>query len=43
MAELFLLRGFDFTHETVRDWKERFTPIWADRLRTQRRGKTGQV
>ncbi|HYQ92255.1 MAG TPA: IS6 family transposase [Candidatus Competibacteraceae bacterium] len=43
VAELFLLRGFDFTHETVRDWEERFTPILADRLRAKRRGKAGKV
>jgi transposase-like protein len=42
-AELFLLRGFAFTHETVRDWEERFTPIWADRLRAKRRGTLGTV
>ena len=24
IAEMFLLRGFPFTHETVRDWEERF-------------------
>ena len=24
VAELFLLRGFEFTHETVSDWEERF-------------------
>lgn len=42
-AELFLLRGFNFTHETVRDWEERFTPILADQWRAKRRGKTGQI
>ena len=42
-AELFLLRGFDFTHETVRDWEERFTPILADQWRAKRRGKAGKV
>ncbi|HEY9665060.1 MAG TPA: hypothetical protein V6C65_42000 [Allocoleopsis sp.] len=29
IAEFFLLRGFEFTHETVRDWEERFAPIFA--------------
>ena len=43
VAELFLLRGFAFTHETVRDWEERFTPILADQLRAKRRGKAGKV
>ena len=31
LAELFLLRGFTFTHEAVREWEERFasflTPV----------------
>jgi putative transposase len=26
VAEMFLLRGFEFTHEAVRDWEERFCP-----------------
>ncbi len=26
LAEMFLTRGFTFTHETVRDWEERFAP-----------------
>ncbi len=42
VAEMFLLRGFEFTHETVRDWEERFAPIFADQLRAKRKGKTGQ-
>ena len=43
IAEMFWLRGFEFTHETVRDWEERFLPIFADQLRTKRRGKMGSV
>jgi transposase-like protein len=30
VAELFLARGFVFTHETVRDWEERLAPLIAD-------------
>jgi transposase-like protein len=41
VAEMFLLRGFDFTHETVRDWEARFAPIFADQLRAKRKGKAG--
>ena len=26
VAEFFLLRGFEFTHETVRHWEERLRP-----------------
>lgn len=29
VSEFFLLRGFKFTHETVRDWEARFAPIFA--------------
>lgn len=41
VAEFFLLRGFEFTHETVRDWEARFAPLFADQLRTKRKGKVG--
>ena len=43
VAELFLLRGFVFTHETVRDWEERFGPIFTDELRAKRKGKMGKT
>ena len=36
MAELFWLRGFDFSHETVREWSERFAPEFAEHIRNQR-------
>ncbi len=39
LAEMFLARGFAFSHETVRDWEARFAPLLADRLRTKRRGQ----
>ncbi len=42
VAEMFLERGFTFTHETVRDWETRFAPLLADQLRTKRRGQTGK-
>ena len=41
VAEMFLVRGFVFTHEAVRDWEARFAPLLADQLRTKRRGKAG--
>ena len=41
LAEMFLERGFVFTHETVRDWEARFAPLLAARLRAKRRGQTG--
>ena len=27
LAEMFLERGFEFTHEAVRDWEARFAPM----------------
>jgi len=41
LAEMFLTRGFVFTHETVRDWEARFGPLLADHLRAKRRGTAG--
>jgi putative transposase len=42
LAEMFLERGFAFTHEAVRDWEERFAPLIAEQLRIKRRGQAGQ-
>jgi putative transposase len=39
LTELFLERGFVFTHEAVRDWEARFAPLIADQLRRKRRGQ----
>jgi transposase-like protein len=39
---MFLERGFEFTHEAVRDWEARFAPLMADQLRTKRRGQAGR-
>jgi transposase-like protein len=41
LAEMFLERGFEFTHEAVREWEERFAPWVTQRLRARRRGTTG--
>ncbi len=43
IAEFFLLRGFLFTHETVRHWEERFAPLFAEQLRAKRKHKIGKV
>lgn len=40
-AEMFLERGFQFTHEAVREWEERFAPLIGQHLRAQRQGKAG--
>ena len=42
LAEMFLLRGFEFTHEAVREWEERFAPLVAEQLRRKRKGKAGR-
>ena len=42
VAEFFLLRGFEFTHETVRQWEERFAPLVVEPLRTKRTGMMGR-
>src|SRR4051794_10080862 len=39
---MFLLRGFEFTHEAVRDWEERFAPLLTEQLRRKRKGKVGR-
>src|SRR5438105_10559718 len=39
LAEMFLVRGFEFTHETVRDWEERFASLITEQLRARRKGK----
>jgi len=41
LAEMFLERGFVFSHEAVRDWEARFAPLLAARLRAKRRGTAG--
>jgi len=39
VVELCLLRGVELTHETVRDWEQRFAPYLTDQLKKRRRGK----
>jgi putative transposase len=41
LPEMFLERGWVFTHEAVRDWEARFAPLLADHLRARRRGQAG--
>ena len=41
LAEMFLTRGFQFTHEAIREWGARFAPLLAERLRAKRRGRVG--
>ena len=41
LAEMFLERGWEFTHEAVREWETRFAPLITEQLRTKRRGQAG--
>lgn len=43
VSEFFLLRGFQFTHETLRFWEERFLPHFIEQIRTKRKGNVGKV
>src|ERR1700692_3031633 len=42
LVEMFAVRGYAFSHETVRDWEARFAPLLTTRLRAQRRGQAGK-
>ena len=41
VAELLLQRGFEVSHETIRNWEFRFAPMVSERLRAKRRGNAG--
>ena len=41
LAEMFLERGFVFSHETVRSWEALVAPLLTEYLRARRRGKAG--
>ena len=43
LAEMFLTRGFVFTHEAVREWEEKFAPFISNDLQNERRGKAGLI
>ncbi|MEP7289658.1 MAG: IS6 family transposase [Chloroflexota bacterium] len=42
LVEMFAVRGYEFSHETVRDWEARFAPLLTAHLRTKRRGQAGK-
>jgi putative transposase len=42
LAEMFIERGFDFTHEAVTEWEARFAPLITEQLRSRRKGKAGR-
>jgi putative transposase len=41
LVRMFLMRGYEFTYETVREWEERFAPLLAEHLRRKRTGTLG--
>ncbi|AWV20596.1 Transposase (plasmid) [Roseomonas mucosa] len=41
LSEMFLERGFVFSHEAVRDWEAKLTPVLTAELRQRRRSKGG--
>jgi transposase-like protein len=41
LAEMFLARGFVFSHETVRTWEALVALLLSEQLRARRRGKAG--
>src|SRR5215213_5199523 len=41
LSEMFLIRGFVFSHEAVREWEAKLAPALADELRQRRRGRGG--
>ncbi len=42
LAEMFLERGFEFTHDAVRAWVDRFASLIVDQLRSKRKGQAGR-
>ncbi|MBV8937518.1 MAG: IS6 family transposase [Alphaproteobacteria bacterium] len=42
LAEMFLIRGFVFSYEAVRDWEAKLTLALAENLRRRRKGKVGR-
>jgi putative transposase len=43
LAEMFLLRDFQFTQEAVRGWESRFTPLLTEHMRDKRIGKSSRL
>lgn len=42
LPEMFLIRGFEFSYEAVRDWEAKLTPPLIDNLRRRRKGRIGK-
>jgi putative transposase len=42
LVQMFLIRGYELSHETVRDWEARFAPLLTDQIRRRRKNKVGR-
>jgi len=42
LVEMFTVRSYIFSHETVRDWEARFATLLTTQLSAKRRGQTGK-
>jgi transposase-like protein len=42
LPEMFLVRGMVFSHEAVREWEAKLTPVLAEGLRRRRTGRVGR-
>ncbi len=42
LTEMFLIRGYTFTHEAVRVWEARFAPLLSAHLKAKRRRQAGK-
>jgi putative transposase len=42
LTEMFLIRGYAFTHEALREWEARFAPLLSAQLKAKRRGQAGK-
>jgi transposase-like protein len=42
LVEMFAVRGYDFSHETVREWEARCAPLLSAQLKAKRRGQAGK-
>ena len=42
LVQMFLIRGYELSHETVRDWEARFASLLADQVRRRRQGRVGR-
>src|SRR5919206_833237 len=42
LVQMFLIRGYEWSHETVRDGEARFASLLADQVRRRRQGRVGR-